>query len=301
MKKVLNIFICILIVGCSADDFEEIEQLESDVFILPVVIHIIHIGEAIGEGANLSKERILQQIESLNNDYRRKEGTRGYNTHALGADTKIEFRLAEIDPFNQKTDGINRIDANDVTIDSDLNDLPFDWLPQYAYWNPEKYINIWVLPAGPQDLFLGSAQFPYTGIPGLDNEVNTVGTGLFINTLHFGESDIISDINLGRTLTHEMGHFLGLEHLWGKYESADCMEYDDYVNDTPPVGHRNNECNGEELSCHGEPILKQNYMDYLPDACMNMFTEGQASRMAYVLENSVDRKSLTSSDVISRH
>lgn len=301
MKKVL-LFLSVIIISCSSNDDGTIiiDENTDDIYVLPLVIHLVHSGEEVGVGTNLSKDRILKQIETLNNDYRKRAGTMGYNTHTLGADARIEFKLAEINPNGLQTDGINRINGNDVTIVSNINDLPFDWLPQYGYWNSEKYINVWVLP-GPQDLFLGSSQLPYTDLPGLENKLNTIGTGIFLNTLHFGESDIISELNLGRTLTHEMGHFLGLYHLWGEKESANCTEYDDYVEDTPPVEGKNSNCEEDELSCNGELILKSNYMDYVPDACMNMFTNGQVERMRYVLKNSLDRKSLVISDVINRN
>ncbi|WP_075341922.1 M43 family zinc metalloprotease [Tenacibaculum agarivorans] len=304
MKETVSFFIFLFFLSCSSEDTGvKLNNEPNDTIILPIVVHIIHSGEEVGDGSNISEYRVFEQIESLNNDFRKRKGTLGYNTHVLGVDTKIEFKLAEIDPQRQKTKGINRINSYDVTIKTDPDNppLPFDLLPQYAYWNPEKYINIWVL-KGPKDLFLGSSQFPYAKIPGLQNPLNTIGTGIFINTLHFGKSDIDSKINLGRTLTHEMGHFLGLEHLWGKKESSDCLEYDDYVKDTPPVGHSNTDCDNTELSCNGESsILIHNYMDYSPDACMNMFTKGQAERMRYVLENSTDRKSLATSNVINRY
>lgn len=83
-----------------------------DLIYLPVVIHIIHNGEAIGDGPNLSAERIKRQIKILNEDFRRKKGTRGYNNHPDGGDAKIEFVLARQTPGGETTNGINRIDAS---------------------------------------------------------------------------------------------------------------------------------------------------------------------------------------------
>lgn len=78
------------------------------------------------------------------------------------------------------------------------------------------------------------------------------------------------------------------------------MDYDDHVEDTPLIGKSNNNCYTDDLSCKSEIILKHNYMDYVPDQCMNMFTQRQANRMKYVLVNSLDRKSLTVSNVTNR-
>ena len=99
-----------------------------------------------------------------------------------------------------------------------------------------------------------------------------------------------------------MGHFLGLLHLWGETEGgSDCTEHDDYCDDTPPVTERTGKCvQGTMMACNGQHALTQNYMDYIPDVCMNMFTNDQVFRMHYVLENAERRRSLTTSTVIDR-
>ncbi|WP_025741178.1 M43 family zinc metalloprotease [Aquimarina pacifica] len=297
---VILILLITVLFSCTSDDAKEDLQIASDIYKLPIVIHIIHLGEPIGEGNNLAQNRIMSQVQILNNDFRKKEGTSGYNTHILGADTKIEFILAEITPEGNPTNGIHRINASDIEIDSDNAELPFDWLTQYSYWNPDNYINIWVLPVAPQNLFLGSSTFPTTDLPGLENELQTKGDGILINTPHFGESNISGNANLGRTLTHEMGHFFGLEHLWGKRENTTCGEYDDYCDDTPPVTKRSKDCVENIFACNEEIALINNYMDYTADSCMNMFTNDQVTRMRYVLENADRRKSLIISSAISR-
>lgn len=266
---------------------------EIEVVTLPVVVHVIHLGEQIGAGTNLSEARIKRQIEILNEDFRRKENTRGYNNHRDGADTKIEFVLAKQNPGRELSNGINRVNS---TL-SNVEDLGYNQnhYAQYAYWNPANFINIWVtpLPDDTECLVLGSSTGPETDLPGTEfllipglNDVE----GILINSIHFGESDINCHARFGRTLTHEMGHYLGLLHLWG---SKEC-ETNDYVEDTPGVER---EVFGKKIfiGCEGKEVQIENYMNYTDDAVMNMFTKGQAERMHYVLENHAGRNSLISS------
>ena len=300
-KYFLTVLSTFLFIKCSSDDANDQlpENTEDVIYSLPVVVHIIHSGETIGTGFNISNERVIEQLKTLNNDFRKKEGTLGYNTHPLGADVKIEFKLAQRDPNGNATNGITRVNYNDVIINTD-NDWLFDDLPYYGYWNKENYINIWVYPFKPNHI-LGQSSVPFIDLPGL-NDANPNGTtGILITTPHFGSSDISGGSNLGRTLTHEMGHFLGLEHLWGKVENANCNIYDDYCNDTPAVSKRSSNCENESATnCNGKVVLIKNYMDYTNDVCMNMFTKDQASRMRYVLKNSTTRKTLITSTSIDR-
>ena len=292
----------ILLFNCSSDhEVQPLEETTETIYTLPVVVHIIHSGQDVGTGYNLSNERIIDQIKTLNDDFRKKEGTLGYNTHALGTDAEIEFKFAEIDPDGNPTDGINRVNLNDIVIDIE-NDWFFDNLPYYGYWDKQDYINVWVFPFEP-NIVLGQSSVPQADLPGLKDANPNGTTGIMITTPHFGTSNLEGGSNLGRSLTHEMGHFLGLEHLWGKTENANCMDFDDYCEDTPAVSRRTGNCDGgaPNLSCNGKSALTQNYMDYTFDACMNMFTKDQVTRMRYVLKNSTARKSLLISSVVNRN
>lgn len=271
-------------------DIPEKPEPGIDIVRLPVVVHVVHFGEEIGEGPNLSVARITRQIEILNEDFRRKEGTRGYNVHPDGVDTKIEFVLGKSNPTSTPIDGINRIDASKIEVENlGYNQNHY---AQYAYWDPSKYINIWVtpLPAEAECLALGMATGPETDLPGthiLSLPQEGDSEGILINWIHFGEADIDCQAKYGRTLTHEMGHYFGLLHTWGE---RNC-EFNDYCDDTPAVDivvEGSNSFKG----CKGEAIMIGNYMNYSDDDVMNIFTRDQADRMYYVLNNHEGRNSL---------
>lgn len=269
-------------------------DIDPVVYRLPVVVHVIHQGEPIGTGHNLSAERIASQIRVLNEDYRRKPGTRGFNTHPDGGDARIEFVLASEAPDGTPTDGIVRIDAAATPNPTPPGSPVFDYYAYYSYWDPSRYINVWTMPLSEDliDTVLGMATGPETDLPGADLLVPgepDQAEGILINAHHFGESDIASVHNLGRTLTHEMGHYLGLLHTWG---GGDC-DTNDYCADTPPVSEPVRGCPATPPpSCDGRPIMIENYMNWTSDGCMSTFTNDQIARMHYVLENSPRRRTL---------
>ncbi|AUP77788.1 M43 family zinc metalloprotease [Flavivirga eckloniae] len=285
----------LLLSSCSKDNDPEISNPKEGIFYLPVVVHIIHNGKQIGEGSNLSIERIERQIEILNEDYRKKEGTRGYNNHPDGGDAKIEFVLAKRDPEGNPFNGINRIDSTKVTVPPlGYNQNHY---AQYAYWDPKDYINIWTtpLPESFECQALGLATLPETGLPGREHSSFPQpgdAEGILINWMHFGESDIACYARFGRTLTHEMGHYLGVLHTWG---FGDC-ENNDYCNDTPAVDKP--VYNKVFMACEGEPAMINNYMTWAHDKTMNMFTNDQIARMHYVLKHHKGRKALLSSHAL---
>lgn len=279
----------------------------TEIYRIPVVIHVLHMGDPLGSGDNLSKERIKSQIKILNEDFRRMKGTRGYNEHPDGADAKIEFVLAKSTAEGEITDGIVRVDITQEP------GPPFGGSrlvlgAYYSMWDPDLYFNIWTFP-GVADFGLGEARFPVSDLPGLEEEViyeipgidslsgfpvNQID-GIVVTAAHFGLSDLDSRYNLGRTATHETGHFLGLFHIWGDNGFEGSCEIDDYCEDTPPTSKLTNGCPGNIQACDGRRAMVENYMDYSDDGCMNIFTQDQVARMRTVLENSPRRKSLLSS------
>jgi len=254
---------------------------------VPVVVHVLHHGEPIGTGPNHDRATVERQIQLLNDDFRRRPGTRGHNDHPAGADARIEFFLASTDPDGGPTQGVHRVDLGAVENPIDPNHR-FDHLAWYGYWDPNRYVNIWSVPY-PEDVtgvFLGEATGPTTDLPGAEFLLPgepAQAEGVAINAAHFGEHSSDSDYDLGRTLTHEMGHHLGLLHLWG---GGNC-ETNDHCADTPAVDEPVSGCPGEViLACTGEPAMTENYMTFSPDRCMYVFTVEQVERMRYVLETS---------------
>ena len=281
------------------------QTFSDEIYRVPMVVHVLNQGEPVGEGTNISYEQIFSQIRVLNEDFRRKEGTRGFNTNPDGGDARIEFVLAKTSPDGLATDGIVRVDINSK------EPPPFGGMialgAYYSIWDPNDYLNIWVLPA-PIDILLGQARFPVSDLPGLEGEndfiipgIDTLNgipveqiDGIAINTYHFGETNLNSKYNLGRTGIHEIGHFLGLFHIWGSGAEGSCVA-DDYCDDTPPTNSRTGGCPDNKLACDGSRAMIENYMDYTDDECMNIFTNDQILRMRTVLENSPRRKSLLTS------
>lgn len=261
-----------------------------NIYYLPIVVHVLHNGESIGEGPNLAFDQIERQIEILNEDFRRKEGTRGFNDDPRGGDARITFVLARQQPDGSPSDGVVRIDTSKF----DVPNLGYHETnyAQFSYWPADQYINIWTtpLPLGLACLVLGQATGPDTDLPGTDLlSIPAPGEaeGILINWSHFGESNLDCQARFGRTLTHEMGHYLGLLHTWG---GKDCEE-NDFCEDTPPV---DDTVFGREpfAGCYGELVMIGNYMNYSDDDVMNIFTNDQIDRMHYVLENHRGRNAL---------
>ena len=280
------------------------------VITIPVVVHIIHNGDAVGSGENISDARILSQITVLNQDFRRMLGTPGYNTNAVGADVEIEFCMAQRKPDGTATSGIDRVNLNvaswatDASVESNLK--------PNTIWDSTQYFNIWVCKFSDveaDDLYgtLGYAQFPSnSSLAGLNVNGGLATTdGVIIDYRCFGSSDYVTGnyfpgYNKGRTATHEIGHSFGLRHIWG--DSSSCVvnatdSNNDYCPDTPAANTANFDCNVVYNSC---PLaagndMTENYMDYSNDTCMNTFTLDQKARIVAVLQNSPRRSTLGSS------
>lgn len=293
----------ILIAGAACTDgdltppeTEPGEPVDPEVFVVPVVVHVVHPGQPVGVGHNLSTERIQAQIRILNEDFRRKAGTPGYNEHPDGGDARLEFVLARVAPDGSPTDGIHRVDASAVDNPTPPGSL-FDHYAFYGYWDPERYINVWTMPLaeGTVDVVLGMATGPETDLPGahrFERGEPFQAEGILINSAHFGPSDVSTRHGLGRTLTHEMGHYFGLLHTWG---GGDCAT-NDHCADTPAVSEPVFYCTDPPPpGCDGTPIMVENYMNWTADACMSTFTNDQIARIRHVLEHSARRRGLPTS------
>ncbi len=277
---------------------------------IPVIVHVIHGGEPVGQGINISFDQISSQLEVLNADFNRQNADTidtPQEFAAVASGIEIEFVPALINPSGDSLveHGVERIDRNNKSFSAppyDYNYLSTTIQPA-TYWNPDQYLNIWVTAISGN--ILGIAQFPEDALPDLETNLDPKTDGIIVNYTNYGNTGIVEiPYNKGRTATHEIGHWLGLYHLWGPLDGNDpnnCTE-DDLVNDTPNQDKPNNFCPGVQGStCNG--VVREmwdNYMDYTPDDCMNIFTLGQVDRMVIVIENAPRRASLLTSTMAEK-
>ncbi len=240
---------------------------------IPVVFHIIHKNGF----ENISQAQVMDQIRILNEDFRKKAGTNGgLTTNPLAADMEFEFRLAQYDPNGNKHDGINRVYST-------LTDEANNSVKALSYWDSEKYLNIWVVNTIAAigvsgGTVLGYAQFPW------DRASKPTTDGIVIRADQVGVVGTGDDDQAGRTLTHEIGHWLGLYHTF----QGGCSGSGDGVGDTPPVASASSGCNKGRNSCSNDspnlPDQIENYMDYSDGTCMELFTAGQKSRVQSIVQ-----------------
>lgn len=269
-----------------------------NIITIPVVVHVIHNGQNVGVGPNIVDEQVMSQITVMNNDYRRIAATPGFNSNPVGADTQIQFALAKVDPNGNPTNGIDRVNLCQSAWSQGQIET---FVKPETIWDPTQYMNMWSVNFPSNSTILGYAQFPDTNLAGLDpigGEYYTDGVVARYST--FGSNDydttgnfiLASPYDKGRTMTHEVGHFLGLIHIWG---DATCGT--DYCADTPTAHHQNFNCPQNIVSCNNPSVYEmvENYMDYTDDACMNIFTNDQKTRLRTVMDNSPRRLELKSS------
>ena len=278
-------------------DYQRNARVAAEVIKIPVVVHVIHnnVQGVIGgtTNTNISDEQIFSEIKVLNEDYRKKASTLGFNTNPVGVDTEIEFFLALRDPDGNATNGITRTYSSQTSF-SPYNSTDQDRLAGLSSWDSNKYLNIWVCKISGG--VLGWTQFPGAeNFDGLDpTDGAALSDGVYIDYRAFGKKIGTSPSGLysfGRTTTHEIGHFFGLIHTWGDQNCGT-----DYCNDTPQAAAANQSkfCTDVFSNCSGSRTrnMIENYMDYSPDSCMNIFTNDQKTRMRAVMELSKRRKKL---------
>ncbi len=280
------------------------------VYTIPVVVHVIHNGNAVGTSYNISDAQILSQIDVLNEDYRRLNPDTTSTPSAflpVAADCEINFCMAQRDPSGNATNGIDRINRNSKGWSAPPYTMTYidNTIKSGSIWDPTKYLNIWVVPDYTSSGFplLGHATFPLnSGLTGLTSNYGSATTdGVVIWYKCFGRVGNLDPLyNKGRTATHEIGHWLGLRHIWG---DSNCGN--DYVSDTPTQQTAN--YGGQsipypcpsfpQVTCNNGPNgdMWMNYMDYCYDKCLNMFTAGQKTRMVTAMQNGTYRAPLATS------
>ncbi|TCZ65668.1 T9SS type A sorting domain-containing protein [Flaviaesturariibacter aridisoli] len=251
-------------------------MLASGVIQVPVVVHVLYNNAA----QNISDDQIRSQIAALNRDFRHANED-SVNTPArfrgLAADVQLEFTLATATPEGYPTTGIVR-KATNVSYWEQNDAIKFASSGGDNAWDGRYYLNIWV---GPMRRLLG-----YSTLPGGPADVD----GIVINTTAMGTFNVVAPYDKGRTATHEVGHWLGLRHIWG-----DTYCGDDGIDDTPKQSNFTSGCpSGFRVSCgnNASGDMYMNYMDYTSDACINLFTRGQAARMRSAFLNGGPRAAL---------
>jgi hypothetical protein len=234
---------------------------------IPVVVHVIQ--STSGQG-NLSTALVQSQITVLNEDYRAIAGTAG----AAGTDTRIEFFLATTDPSGNPTTGIMRHTNNTWFADSGA------YYNSIA-WPTNRYLNIYTNNAGN-----GSVLGYVPDLPQGGSVLGTNADRVVILYSAFGRPATGgAPYHLGRSCTHEVGHYLGLFHPFDfGCGSASCYTTGDRICDTNAEANPRFGCMIGASSC-GSTDPVQNYMDYSDDSCMNNFTQEQARRMRCTLQH----------------
>ncbi len=258
------------------------------VYKIPVVVHVIYNSYE----DNISKAQILDALAVLNEDFRRLNADTGSTRplfKGVAADIEVEFELAKLDPNFNCTDGITRT-YSPLSVNARNNVKPL------VHWDNGKYLNIWVVNSI-QSSGAGTT-LGYAYKPRYNQDYRTDGVVI----RHDMMGRIGTATGIGRTLTHEVGHYLGLDHPF--YDNPQNANDDgcitgDGIADTPPVSSASFGCNLNRNSCHNDspdlPDMIENYMDYADDVCTNLFTQGQKAVMRASLETAGLRKNLAAS------
>ena len=295
-KKFLLLLILSFILSCSKDDPNPEKDRptlpSTEVITIPIVVHVINYTP---DPFVISDEKIYSQIDVLNLDFR-KLNPDHLNTPNefinLAADVGIEFHLATLDPDGNPTTGIIRSESSVVASDgqeeifSDIEErkLYFTEKGGQDAWPNDKYLNIWIADSSNRN---GNLSLPgYANPPGSDARID----GVVMDPRVFGTLEpIIAYHNLGRTATHEIGHWLNLKHIFAGEKSCDSS---DLVDDTPT---QYESYSGQpihpQISCDSNDMF-MNFMDYVADDAMYLFTVGQKERMRALFNEGGFRREL---------
>ncbi|RYY17908.1 MAG: hypothetical protein EOO36_09065, partial [Cytophagaceae bacterium] len=285
-------------------------------YTLPVIVHVIHNGEAVGKGYNINALQIKSQLDVLNEDYRNSNPDGALTPgiyQPVRADMEVQFVPAKYDPNGNllAEPGIDRINRNTKgwtappygTANGNTAYID-NVIKPGSYWDPARYINIWVMDINGG--ILGYAQFPNNtaGLGGLNTSGGLATTdGVVISYVAYGSrakypggnyGSGTNPYDKGRTLSHELGHWFSLRHIWGDDNTAagGTCSGSDYVTDTPNQAIQNFGCaTFPHITCSNTGDMSMNYMDYSDDACLYMFSQGQKDRLQAVMAATTPRRS----------
>jgi len=243
---------------------ESSSQSMPPVYIIPIVFHIIH-----DYGTeNISDAQILDEVRILNEDFRKLNADTSLivpTFQGIADDAEIEFRLANIDPQGNCTNGIDRIASVETYIGDDGSKL--------NPWPRNKYLNVWVV----KTISSGAAGYAY--LPGTAPSANA--DGIIILSTYVGSIGT-GNVGTSRALTHEIGHFLNLQHVWGSSNNPGVSCGNDGVSDTPMTkGWTSCNLTNNDVCVNNVEENVQNFMEYA--YCSRMFTTGQRTRMRNAL------------------
>jgi len=273
------------------------KDMRGDTMIIPVVFHIIHNGDPVGDQENISDDLVMAQIAQINADFNRENIDANQTPSAfqsVASGTEISFCLTTIDEDFQPSSGIIRHQINDLSGVNEADCWTTDYIDQNiispTIWDRDRYMNVYTvvgidrLENSGCNFFssLGYAQYP-GGIASTDAVILsffTIGSTTMPNP--------ILPTFLGRTGTHEIGHWLGLEHPWGN-NTGSCNRDDD-IQDTPTQSDDIYGCptspEYDNCTSTGDGLMYMNFMQYVDDNCMNLFTTGQRDYMRSTIEES---------------
>ena len=258
------------------------DTVANEIITIPVVVHVLFNNSA----QNISDAQVLSQIKALNEDFRRLNADASNTPAAFlpaAADTKIMFCLAQVDPQGRPTKGIIRKFTNNSVFLAE-DGMKFSAAGGDNAWDSKKYLNIWVC-----SLF--GRSLGYATPPGGQADKD----GVVINYDVFGTiGNLRAPFTKGRTATHEIGHWMGLIHLWGDESCGN-----DAVDDTPQQANYNFNCPSfphvSSCSPNANGDMFMNFMDFTDDGCMNMFTHGQKKKMRSLFALNAFRNSFLNS------
>jgi len=255
------------------------DTVEREIITIPVVFHVLYKNEV----ENVTNYKLTSQIDVLNEDYRRKNDDANDNW-PQAADARIRFCLANIDINGNYFNGITRTETKIDFFQYKTDSMFLDSKGGKTIW--PGYLNIYVCDLRAD--YGGPAGF--SSLPGYEDYIDAVVLDFEATGLDY---PLLYPFLEGRTATHEVGHWLNLQHLWGSTEEEekyDCFIQDDKVEDTPFSLAPYFGC--DTGSTCGNKDMSENFMDYHNDFCINLFTKGQVDRMHTSIELAPSRSFL---------
>jgi len=291
------------------EQMKKVKAKTTAVVKIPIVFHIVLNANQINNlgGAAGIRARVLSQVEAINNDFNKRNSDTSSVPSAfkpLIGNAEIEFGLPHRKPDGSSTEGFEIITTTEsgYPLTSLASGAKYASTGGADTWDPTRYLNVWIVNITPGGT-LGFTLPPFSSSPGPED-------GIVLTYGAFGVRSganqyYLNGIDKGRTLTHEIGHYFNLDHVWGD-DGGFCPTNggsDDGVNDTPPqADHTYNSSHPggvvpypllDNCTSSGSGIMWMNFMDYVNDAWMYMFTHGQVSRMRATLASTGISHSLT--------